>query len=337
LAALRPGLAKREMVQQSCHFLFFKEEIVTFNDQICIMIPFESGMNFSVKGEEFFRLIDGITDDTLDLSLDKGKIKIKSDSTTSSMTTLGEDQNVLPSVIEGLIENMKGWKKLPSNFLEGISLCSFSTSSDLSRGVFSCIALRGKVCYSLDSNRSSFFLFDQSLSGDTAFVGGKDATELAKFPVKEFCTDGKWAHFRTEEGVTFSCVLMSGEFPFDKMDKTFAKMKSLPHIDLPKELKGVVDNVNMLAAVDTFRMGKIIDLEINGKEIIIRASNDLGEVTKKISCDYADEEINIGINSNLLSQILQRATSLARDGNMLEFQSGNFQHILMAMPPKGEE
>jgi DNA polymerase III sliding clamp (beta) subunit (PCNA family) len=248
------------------------------------------------------------------------------------MTTVTEEQNKLPAMIQTLKKNMKDWKTLPKNFIEGISLCSFSTASDLSRGVFACVALHGKASYSIDSNRSSLFEFDTEFPGDTIFVTGKDSVELAKFPVVEYCTDKKWGHFRTEEGVTFSCSLMNGEFPFEKMIPTFNTMSKLPHIQLPKDLKGVVDNVNMLASSDTYRAGKIIYVEICGKEILVRASNELGEVEKVISCDYADEEINIGINSNLLSQILQRATKLSRDGNMLHFQSGSFQHILMAIP-----
>jgi uncharacterized protein YaaW (UPF0174 family) len=72
------------------------------------------------------------------------------------------------------------------------------------------------------------------------------------------------------------------------------------------------------------------------KEITVKASNDLGRVEKKLDWDYEGEEINISINSNLLSQILSRATSLSKDGDMLHFMAGSFQHILMSIPKKEE-
>ena len=336
LAALRPGLAKREFVQQSCHFIFLKNEIVSFNDKIAIMVPFESEEEFSVKGEEFFRLIDGMKGETLTLTIEKGKVKLRSQDTTSTMATISEDQNTLPKVIEELKEKMTGYKLLPKDFLEGISLCSFSTSADLSRGVLACVAVDGDSCYSLDSNRSSMYKMKTKMR-DSFFIVGREAVELVKFPVTSYCTDGKWCHFKTKEDVTFSCLLMTGEFPIKKMIPVFEKMKELPCIELPSELKTVVENVTVLAADDITRSGKAVYISMADNEITVKASNDLGRVEKKLACDYEGDEINMIINSNLLSQILSRATSLSKDKDMLHFKAESFQHILMSIPKKEED
>lgn len=336
LAALKPGLSKREFVAQSCHFIFLKNEIVTFNDKICLMAPFESEKEFSVKGEEFFRLIDGMKGESLTLTIEKGKIKLRSEDTTSTMATLPEDQNTLPKIIEELKEKMTGYKLLPKDFLEGISLCSFSTSPDLSRGVLACVAVEGDSCYSIDANRSSCYKMKTKMK-DSFFIVGKEAAELVKFPVVSYCTDGKWGHFKTKENVTFSCLLMSGTFPIEKMIPVFEKMKNLPCIELPSELKSAVANVKMLATDDMTRSGKAVHISLIDKEIVVKASNDLGQVEKILDWDYEGEEINISINSDLLSQILSRATSLSKDGDMLHFGAGSFQHILMAIPKTEEE
>jgi len=340
LAALRPGLAKKELAQQACHFVFLEHEIVTFNDKICIMIPFESEAEFSVKGEEFFRLVDGMTDDAFDLVVNNNKVVIKSKTTSAKMATISEEGNVIPAVVAELKAKMTKWKTLPKTFTEGRSLCSFSTSSDLTRGVLSAVAIVGDACYSLDSNRSSYFKMDSPIvtpiSVKEIFISGKDAVELVKFPVSEYCTDGKWMHFRTEEGATFSCQLMFGKFPIGEMIPVYAEKRELPHMELPKELKAVVDNATVLASDDYVRTGKAVRLSICNKEITVEATNDLGGVEKTVPCDYDGDEICLDINSRLLSQILDRATSFRRDGEMLHFLSGPFQHILMAIPNRGE-
>ena len=41
LAAIKPGLGKKEFVNQTCHFMFFPDKIATFNERICIMHPFK--------------------------------------------------------------------------------------------------------------------------------------------------------------------------------------------------------------------------------------------------------------------------------------------------------
>jgi len=144
LAMLVPGLAKREFVQQLTHFMFLEKEIVTYNDKVAIIHPFNNTEHgFSVKGMEFFRIIDGMTDDEITIVVEETKIKIRSKSTSATMKILGEDLNKLPESIAELKKGQKGWKELPEDFLEGISLCAFSTSPDLSKGIMACVWIIG--------------------------------------------------------------------------------------------------------------------------------------------------------------------------------------------------
>ena len=78
LSKVKPGLAKKEIVEQATHFIFSQGEIITFNDQISIMHPFDCDFDFSVKGEEFFKIVSGITEEEIDLSLKDNTLHIKS-------------------------------------------------------------------------------------------------------------------------------------------------------------------------------------------------------------------------------------------------------------------
>lgn len=334
LAALKPGLAKREFVQQACHFIFSGTDITTFNDKVCISHPFEMDASFSVKGEEFFRLIDGMTDTDVTISLVENKVKVRSKSTTASMATIADDQNTLPAIIETLKKGMKNWQPLPKNFTEGISLCSFSTSNDLTRGVDACVMVTDKFVLSKDTARASLFNMD-GVVDDTLFIVGKEAMELSKFPVIEYCSDGKWGHFRTEDKVTFSCALLTGSFPIDKMFPVYENMSKLPHLDFPSDLKSTVDSTVMLADVTSDKSGKFVKIRIEQGEVFVKAENELGWVEKTIRAKYEGEPLDISINSKFLSQILDKATGLACQGNMVHFSSGSFQHIIMMLSASG--
>jgi len=335
LAALKPGLAKREFIAQATHFIFFDNLIATFNDKILITTPFECDVVFSVKGEEFFRLIDGITDDTINIELKDKKIKVRSSSTSSSMATISEDQNNLPELIKKMLENMDEWKILPSDFLNAISLCAFSASNDLSSGVRACISIVGNRCYATDGNRVSRYCMEDNIKEKDFNIFSKEAMELSKFPVVDYCIHDKWVHFKTADGVTFSTSFIKGELPVKKIEEIFSDIEKYPSLELPDNLKVTLDNVTMLASDLTNNSGRATYLHIEDGEIIVKASNDLGWVEKNLRCKYDGEPIDIGINNRFLAQILQKTATLSWFENKLYFSSGNFLHALMQIDSLG--
>jgi DNA polymerase III sliding clamp (beta) subunit (PCNA family) len=164
---------------------------------------------------------------------------------------------------------------------------------------------------------------------DELFIVGKEATELSKFPVVEYCSDGRWGHFRTADNITFSCSLLQGSFPLENMMSLFNGMQKLPHIKFPSELKGTVDSVVMLASDLSDRSGKFLRVKIEDGEIFIKTENELGWAEKTLSTKYKGETLSININSRFLSQILDKSTSLACEERKVHFSNENFQHIVM--------
>jgi len=163
---------------------------------------------------------------------------------------------------------------------------------------------------------------------DTLHLIGKECMELVKFPVTEYCTDGKWAHFRTEDGVVFSCMPMKGSYPMEKVNTAYDKAMKSTMLQLPKELKSGVDSVVVLAGLIENNAGRWIELTLQDDELFVKATSELGEVEKTIPCKYDADPISLRLNVKFLSQILDKATSLSRDGGMVHFKSGPFQHIM---------
>lgn len=334
LTAVRPGLALREFQEQTCHFVFSKTEISTFNGKVCITHPYKTDDAFSVKGEEFFRLIDGIPDDEINLALIKNKVQIRSKTTTASMAILAEEQATVPAMIAEARAGIDEWKSLPSNFTEGASLCSFSCCPDLTRGIDACVMFEGPYVASKDTARACLFTLSKDFD-DSIFIAAKEAMELSKFPVTEFCADEKWGHFKTEDNVIFTCRILKGNFPLEKMISVYAEMGDLPRLDFPSELKQVVESTAILAGMSSDQSGKYVKITIKDGEMIIRAENELGVIEKSLLTKYEGDPIDVDINYKFLSQILDKATSVSFKGNMVHFLSGSFQHVIATMNRKG--
>ena len=338
LGMLRPGLHKKENVQQSCHFIFLNNKIAVYNDKISITHPFECEEQFSVKGEEFFRLINGITDKEIDVTLKNSKIKIKSKNTSANMATLSEDQNVISEKINTLEKGMKKWKPLPPDFCEAISLCGFSASSDLSTGIRSCVCIVGDKCYSVDGFRGSSYTFKEEIE-DILNIPIIAAIELMKFPVTKYCFSNNWICFKTEDDVVFSCASIDGDFPVDKLETVFNEIENLSVVELPSELKQTVEEVLMLASDDETRAGKLVSIILEEGTLTVTANNDLGSVKKVIDVDFEEEPITMMINSTFLSQILNKSVEMYVGEKWLFFAMPDFRHTMakLEMPKTKEE
>ena len=326
LSLLRPGLNKDEKGKETCHFIFFTDQITVYNDKMCIIHPFESEDEFSVKGEEFYRLINGITDEEIDLIVKNNKIKIKSKTTSSQLALLEEDQKNVSEKIISLEENYSKWIKLPSNFIEALSLCHFSASSDLTMGANSCVQIVGDKCYATDNVRASYYTMDETMKNFN--IPAKTVIELIKFPITEYCYNKKWVSFKTDDDVIFSCATVGEIFDCSQIDRLFLELENLPVVELPDELKQTIIEVLILAS-DDVRTGKRIFISLNKNSLLVRAENELGFVEKTIEIDYEEEPLEMGINSNFITQILDRSYEMYIGEKSLYFAVPNFFHIMM--------
>lgn len=326
LNKIKPGLAKKAVVEQSTHFMFLGKDVATFSDQIAIIHPFETAVPFSVKGEEFYKLISGITDDDLDFSLKEGKLTIKSKSTKAGMSTIVDNKDKVDKLVKILKKEMTDWITIPNNFLQGLYLAMFSAAKDLSQGTLSCIYVNGRNILSSDSLRASWFEIDEEVS--PFLIPAKDVNELIKFTdIKEYCQSDNWIHFRTENDVTFSIRKVLGVFK-DLRKKFDVEGES---ISLPEGLKEVTDSIIFLSEGD-IEVNKIISVTIESGKITCKAEKETGWVEKTIDfSDYEGEDLTFLINPIFLSQILSKSTNMTLTENVALFSNENFNHIV-ALP-----
>lgn len=325
LNKIRPGLAKKAVVEQSSHFMFLGEDVATFSDQIAIIHPFKTEQPFSVKGEEFYKLISGITDTELEFQLKEGKLTIKSKSTKAGMSTIVDDKDKVDKLVKMLKKEMTDWTPVPAELLQGLYLSMFSAAKDLSQGTLSCIYVSGNDILSSDSLRASWFEMNDEMK--PFLIPAKDVNELIKFPdIKEYCQSDNWIHFKTEKDVTFSVRKVLGVFK-DLRKKFNIEGES---ISLPEGLKEVTDSIIFLSEGD-IEVNKIISVTIADGKITCKAEKETGWVEKTIDFPGYEEEVSFLINPIFLSQILSKSTEMTLTESVALFSTENFKHIV-ALP-----
>lgn len=323
---VRPGLSKKEVIEQASHLVFSKNEIVTFNDNLSISHPFKCDVEFSVRGDDFYKIVSGISEPEFDVTLNDTTLNIKSKETKAALSTIIGEAAQVTRLIEAIRECTSGktfWSPLPAEFLKGIHLCSFSASTDLTTGVRSCCAIKDDSIYTTDNIRASIYIMDADMA--EIMMPAKSVTELIKYPVVEYGVSENWAHFRTKDGVVFNAKMMKGEYPFKAIAGLFNDVP--PLLTFPAELSEVVASITSLAEGDG-DIDRSITVTVNDGAITCKAQKERGWITKTIDTTYKGETFVFMVNPLFFSQILKQATSFALTGNKGRFDSENFSHIL---------
>jgi DNA polymerase III sliding clamp (beta) subunit (PCNA family) len=320
------------VVEQATHLCFSGTDVATFNDMICVIVPFKTDISYSIKESDFSKIVDKIDETDFELTLEDENLLIKSKKTKAKLSTVVGETALVTHLIEDIKQNMIGkgfWKPLPKDFTDGLYLTSFSASKDLTTGIRSCCAIRKDGIYTTDNIRISNYIMEGEM--EEILLPAKDASELVKYKVVEYGVSENWAHFRTADGVIFNCKVMRGDYPFDTLDSLFVDAK--PTLSFPADLKESVESVITLAEGEG-DSDKSILLTVEKGKITCKAERERGWITKTVESDYLGEKFEMLINPVFLAAVLNHATEFTLLEGKGQFQCGNFYHLL-ALPEVG--
>jgi hypothetical protein len=324
LASLRPGLSKKSIIQEMSHFVFTGKDICTYNDRTCIVYPYETDFSCSVKGEEFYKILYGVSEDEVEIGVEDNYLKVGSKRLKAGLSTLIDEKEKVEPMIASIKRSVKKLKfsKLPSNFIDGSFLSMFSTSKDMTKGVLNCVCYHDDNIFSTDALRVSHFKMNSTVP--FSLIHYKNVIDLVKFPVVETALGTSWIHFRTENGVTFNCRVLLEEYP-EHIEQYF-DIEGVT-VPLPSKLKEVVETVTILAEGD-IDTSKVIKVDIAKGIIKCTAKKERGWIENSMEINYKDKPITFYINPIFFAQILDRAINMVVGEQSALFITDTFKHII---------
>lgn len=329
LYTVKPALAKKAIIEQATHFIFTGYDICTFNDQISISCPLETDFKCSVLADKFYEVINKMDSDVITIEQNDSELIIKGKKIKSGLAMSTEDE-VIKILDDMDFPDDKDWKKLPADFNEGINICSFSISNDVSHPYLSCLLVNGENLISSDDSRISMYKMKNKIK-DTFFIPGAAIKALIDFEIIEYHLGESWVYFATKDDVIFCSRIIQHDEGQKKMldSKKYFDFESV-EITLPNELTKSVETSEILAHGE-FDIDKQIDIVIKDDTITCRGEKeDIGwiEVEEKIKDFKADKEINMKINPIFLSQILSKSGAMKVGEDRALFTSDRFNHLI---------
>jgi len=323
LSSLRPGVAKKEVPAQAGHFIFTGTAICTFNDQICITHPYETEEVFSVKAEDFYKMLNGISAPEVVIEPKKGKIIVTAPGVKAQLNIGISDSEKVEQYITDLQESMIDWYPVPEDFLAGMNLVAFSAAKSVAMGALACIYTKGNRMYTGDNWRMSRYTMKAGINHDLLILA-KDALELIKFPITDYCLADNWIHFLTSDGATFSCRRVMETHKVS--DTFFAVPKDAVEDEFPKGMKEVIESMSFINA-DIIDIERYVTVAFSGDNIVCKVEGNSGWIEKTLE-HKSENPFKFDANPNFLKDVLGLTNKVHITEGKAYFSAENFDHAM---------
>jgi len=258
----------------------------------------------AVQARKFQEIVRAVDSDEIQLTLeDEKRLSIVAGRSRFKINGLSpEDFPTLPEVAED------GEVKIPFAALRGmINKVLFAVSTEESRFQLNGALLKltdgGVEIVATDGHRLALVAnaLDAGSAQDGVLVPRKALQELQRFE-----DEGDVLFRRTEHHLSFGlgrreliCRILEGTFP--DYERVISKENDKAVVFDRRELAQAVSRVALL----TGDRARAVRMGFSPEKLTISAANpDLGEAVEEMVCDYAGEEIKLGINPDYLSQFL---------------------------------
>jgi DNA polymerase III sliding clamp (beta) subunit (PCNA family) len=328
LDALESGVDAAAETKQMANVQFTGYDMATYNEQICVLVPFETDFVASINHKDLTTIISKLDAPEFEMELDGNEMSISTDDTKAGLLVidLEEIQDSIDAIITQMPNEENGgeWMELPEGFVQAVGLCTPAADKDLSKGTLSCLSAFDDMVVCSDNKRVSTFQMDSPIDTEFLIRAGL-ASDLVKLDLVKFFISDKLVHFATEDNIIFSTKRIAGDSLYTYL-KLFPDFKGV-EVVIPDGLKEIINAASVMASnSDT----KDMYIRSEGKNLVCTTANERGWIERSVPVDFGKKQkLDIQISSVYLNQILDLPNlKMTLGENSSLFVSGNFKHII---------
>jgi DNA polymerase III sliding clamp (beta) subunit (PCNA family) len=321
LEIVKPGLASKEIIEQSTSFAFMGDKVVTYNDKISMSHPVKGlDITGAVKADEMYQLLSKLKADEMSLEVQDNEIIIKAGKSTAGLMLAGEITLPLDQIDE--IDKML---PIPDGFLEGIRLAVQSCARDMSREVLTCIEVKGDKLNSSDNMRLSVVKLAKAMPVDTFLLPADVVPLVLQMKASQIALTEGWVHFGNAAGTMLSARIFADSFP--DVSKLLQIIYTV-EITLPEGLLEMMDRATVFSKRDHYLDERVV-IQIEPKKIRIKGESETGWYKEVAKCAYDGDVITFDMVPFLFKDILGKVNTCkySKEQGVLKFESKEWQYI----------
>lgn len=329
LDKVKPGLAKREIIQQSNTFAFIAGKVVTYNDSISVSYPIKD-LDFvgAIQAKEFYELLNKLTSNEVFLSVEGNNLVVLADKSKAGFVL--QSDIILPL---NEVEKAKAdsWIPVPSNLKDALAFSLFSCARDIGIPAFTCVHLnKDGYVEATDNVRITRYKVNGSFP-TSVLIQSSSVKALLDYDFTEMSFGNSWIHFRDNTGLVFSCRLFSGRFP-DIESSGILNVQG-ETVVFPSNLIDMLDRALVFAknfnSYDLVKTGiPLLDISFKDKLFKVKIQGESGWFEEFVELDYEGAPISFSANPLLLRDIVDKTNKCVVGERCVKFQNDEWEHVI---------
>lgn len=308
LLAVQPGLAEREIIEQSSCVAFVKGRAYTYNDEVSCSAEVPLKLSGAVPAKTLLSILGKMPDEELEVEEDDAEVVFRGKGRRFKLRK--EAKIALPV---DKLEVPDAWNKLPKNFTEAIDMVRHSASSDKSRFKLTCVHLSPAHVEACDNFQLSRFCLKTGLK-QSVLVKKSSIEHIVGMGMVEMSETDTWLHFRNPAGVVLSCRRYVEKYhDVDGVLKDKGKA-----IILPKRLGDAADRASVFSSEAA--NDNQVRVRLQEGLLRIRGVGEVGWYTETRKVTYDGPELEFLISPSLLGQIADKFREAFVDSNQLRVE-----------------
>jgi len=320
LEIVKPGLANKELIEQSTSFAFMGDRVVTYNDDISMSHPI-TGLELTgaVTAELLYKLLGKLKDDAINIELKEGEILFKSGRAKAGLNI----QQEIKLPLDEEIAYKEKWKALPDTFIAGVDFSVGSCSRDMSRPVLTCVhVIQEGFVEASDSHRIMRYTLAGEMPIEDFLLPSSAAMTMCKLKPTHIAKGRGWVHFKNAKETILSCRIFEDKFPDTSV---ILDVKGKP-IELPKEISVILDRAAVFAKRD-HQMDESVQITLEPGRLKIRGQAESGWFEESCRMTYEGENLTFNVTPYLLKGILTQTSSGILGEHLLKFEGANWIYV----------
>lgn len=326
LESVLPGLSTKEIIEQSSCFIFKKETVHTFNDEIACSQKTLLKIEGAVQAMPLISILRKLKGEEIDIETNEEntQLLIRNKKTRERIGIHMESDITLPV---DAVEEPKKWKTLSSNFADAVAIVQPCAGSNEAEFMMTCIHIAPEWIEACDNHQVSRYKIKTDIVKST-LVRKESLKHIISLDMTKFSETKNWIHFKNSTGLILSCrhFVAGGEeegYPSNDITKIL-KVKGVSFV-LPKGLKETVEKAEIFSSENVESNDIIVNLKAGKFKITGRGAS--GWYVKPKKTKYDGKPLQFTIPPKLLLELVQQHNECIISAEHLKVTGSHFEYV----------
>lgn len=322
LEIVRPGLSRKEEIEQATSFAFFEDKVVTYNDEISLSHPVK-GLNITgaIKADELYKLLGKLKKDEITIETTDNELHIVCGKARAGISMQKEIKLPLDE-----IGKVNKFKPIEEDFIEGLRFTMYGASKDMSRPILTCVHINEGGFIEASDNLRLINYKVESIPIKTTLLPATIIPQILKINPNKIAETHGWIHFKNEQGTQISCRIFEKD-DYPSTDKIL--ISKGVEFNFPTKTISVIERARIFSGnlVDTL---EAVRVDLTKNKMKISSKGDAGWFEESINIEN-DLTLSFEINASIMKDILNKTQRCIIDKNKLLFDGEKWKYITLLL------